>query len=63
MRYIILQSAISVTDGHNEYASPFQSPPPLDERESFAHRYAETMRAHLTRFGIIPFDRIVPLGT
>jgi len=31
-------------------------------RESSAHRYAETTRAHLTRFGIIPFDRIVPLG-
>jgi hypothetical protein len=35
---------------------------PLAERESFAHRNAETTRAHLIRFGIIPFHRIVPLG-
>jgi hypothetical protein len=29
-----------------------------DEREVFAHRYADKIRTHLTRFGIIPFDRI-----
>lgn len=37
-------------------ANYFSRPP--QEREAFAHRYAETNREHLTRFGILPFDRI-----
>lgn len=35
---------------------------PKAEREAFAHRYADTMRARLTKFGIIPFDRIETLA-
>jgi hypothetical protein len=29
---------------------------PKDEREAFAHRYADDARERLTRFGIIPFE-------
>lgn len=31
---------------------------PKGEREVFAHRYADAMRARLVKFGIIPFDRL-----
>ena len=31
---------------------------PQDEREAFAHRYADEARERLQRFGVIPFDRI-----
>jgi hypothetical protein len=31
---------------------------PQDEREAFAHRYADMTRDRLIKFGIIPFDRI-----
>jgi hypothetical protein len=34
-----------------------------DEREYFAHAYAESMRAHLVKFGIIPFDPLVGAQT
>ena len=30
----------------------------VDEREAFAHSYAEKNRLHLEKFGIIPFNRI-----
>lgn len=32
---------------------------PGQEREAFAHRYADAMRERLKRFGIIPFEQIV----
>jgi hypothetical protein len=31
---------------------------PRDEREAFAHRYADEIRERLTRFGVIPFERL-----
>ncbi len=31
---------------------------PKDERESFAHRYADAKRMHLEEMGLIPFDRL-----
>ena len=31
---------------------------PQDEREAFAHRYADTTRERLTRLGVLPFDPI-----
>ncbi len=31
---------------------------PYEEREAFAHNYAEARKAHLTKFGIIPFEHI-----
>ena len=31
---------------------------PHDEREAFAHRYADTTRDRLVRFGVLPFDPI-----
>ncbi len=35
---------------------------PKSERESFAHRYADTLAEHLRHLGTIPFDRIVNSG-
>lgn len=32
---------------------------PGHEREAFAHRYADTMRERLRRFGIVPFEPII----
>lgn len=40
------------------YDAYFQRP--KDEREAFAHRYADQARERLRRFGVIPFDRIEP---
>jgi hypothetical protein len=34
---------------------------PNQEREAFAHRYADTTRARLMKFGVVPFDPIVSL--
>ncbi|HEY0651002.1 hypothetical protein [Phenylobacterium sp.] len=31
---------------------------PKDEREAFAHRYADQARERLTRFGVMPFERL-----
>lgn len=38
------------------YEAYFQRP--KDEREAFAHRYADEARERLQRFGVMPFDRI-----
>jgi hypothetical protein len=35
---------------------------PKDEREAFAHRYADAMRARLIKLGVLPFDLMPLLG-
>jgi hypothetical protein len=31
---------------------------PYEEREAYAHQYAEARKAHLMKFGVIPFERV-----
>jgi hypothetical protein len=45
-------------DGERTKLSEAYFSRPTDEREAFAHRYAQLTKDHLTRFGIIPFTRI-----
>jgi hypothetical protein len=56
-----LEKVIRPTDAGNDKSTALRGAyfsRTNDERESFAHHYADTMRTRLMKFGIIPFNRI-----